>query len=606
VEAVIEDQKAKAVYEGRIRALDGGLNRLQRSDRLLIVLKLLIFFGGLFLVSQFFPKKIGFSLAVFAFFLILFVIVAVIHENVLRKIRLQKTLRQINTQEALALSGLFIEGLDGGAEFHDPNHFYTSDLDIFGERSLFHFLNRTVTSIGRQALALRLQNPAEASSLEALQDAVKELAGRLDFRQSLQACGLDLEDSGQKTEALLQLTEEKPLLLAKKTNLLWLYGLPLVTLAFLVLSFFGVPWPVFVFFVILQMALNKKTGRRVASLYRSTSRHFKILRAYWKILGEIEKEDFQSQRLAALRRELQSGESTASQAIKKLAGLLEWLDARNSPWIHSLLNNLLLWDLHCVYLVEKWKKRYAARTGIWLEVMGEIEALSSLANAAFNHPDWAFPQVGAGGFRIKASSLGHPLIAGDERISNDFSVDGPGNLFIITGPNMAGKSTFLRTVGINAALAFAGAPVCASAMDISFFQLITSMKTSDSLDQHLSLFYAELQRLKLVLDSIQSGPPVFFLIDEMLKGTNALDRHKGSVALIKQLLRNKATGIVATHDLDLAYLENDYPQVKNFHFDSFIKGDTLDFDFKLRPGICESFNALILMKKIGIDIDDSA
>jgi DNA mismatch repair ATPase MutS len=344
------------------------------------------------------------------------------------------------------------------------------------------------------------------------------------------------------------------------------------------------------------------TGKRVASLYRSTSRHFKILRTYGKILREIEKENFRSPRLTSLQRELWAGESAASLAIKKLAVLLEWLDARSSEFMHSVLNNLLLWDLQCVYRLEKWKRKYAARTGLWLEVMGEMEVLSSLANLAFNHPDWAFPQIRADGFCFKASSLGHPLIAGQERVANDFFLEGQGSLFIITGPNMAGKSTFLRTLGVNSVLAFAGAPVCASAMEVSFFELITSMKSSDSLDKHLSLFYAELQRLKLVLDSLQSGPPVFFLIDEMLKGTNALDRHKGSVALIKQFLRSKATGIVATHDLDLAYLEKEFPQVKNFHFDSQIQGEALYFDFKLKPGICESFNALILMKKIGIEI----
>jgi len=602
LEAVIEDQRAKAVYEERIRALDRRIDRLKRSDRLLIVIKLLIFFGGLFLVSQIFPAKLGRSVALSALFLVLFVVAAVIHETVLQKIRLHKSLREVNAREAAALSGLFIEGLDAGAEFSDPNHSYTSDLDIFGERSLFHFLNRAVTSVGRRALALRLQKQLDTPKLLDSQEAVKEMAGKLDFRQSLQACGLDIDDTGQKTDALRQLAEEKLLLLKRKTSVLWLYGLPLITLTFLVLSFFKIPWPLFLFLVILQVAVNKMTGKKVASLYRATSRHFKILRTYWKILREIEKENFRSPRLTALQRELRAGESTASLAIKKLAVLLEWLDARSSEFMHSLLNNLLLWDLQCVYRLEKWKKKYAARSGPWLEVMGEMEVLSSLANPAFNHPDWAFPQILADGFCFKASSLGHPLIAGQERVANDFAMEGQGSLFIITGPNMAGKSTFLRTLGVNSVLAFAGAPVCASAMEVSFFQLITSMKSSDSLDKHLSLFYAELQRLKLVLDSLQSGPPIFFLIDEMLKGTNALDRHKGSVALIKQFLRSKATGIVATHDLDLAYLEKENPQVKNFHFDSLIKGETLCFDFKLKPGICESFNALILMKKIGIEI----
>ena len=599
---MIEDQSTMAVYEERIRALDRQIDRLKRSDRLLIVIKLLIFFGGLFLVSRYFPAKLGRSVALLVFFAVLFIVAAVIHETVLQKIRQHKSLRQVNAREAEALSGLFIEGLDSGAEFSDPNHSYTSDLDIFGERSLFHFLNRAATSIGRRALALRLQKQLDSSKLLDNQAAVKELAGKLDFRQSLQACGLDIDDTGQKTDALRQLTEEKLLLLNRKTNVLWLYGLPLSTLTFLVLSFFGIPWPVFLFFVILQVAVNKMTGKKVASLYRSSSRHFKILKTYWKILREIEKGNFQSLRLTSLQQELREGDSTASLAIKKLAVLLEWLDARSSEFMHFLLNNLLLWDLQCVYRLEKWKRRCAAKAGLWLEVMGEIEVLASLANLAFNHPDWTFPQIRADGFCFKASSLGHPLIAGDERVANDFSMEGQGSLFIVTGPNMAGKSTFLRTLGVNSVLAFAGAPVCASAMDISFFQLITSMKSSDSLDKHLSLFYAELQRLKLVLDSLKNGPPIFFLIDEMLKGTNALDRHKGSVALIKQFLRSMATGIVATHDLDLAYLEKEYPQVKNFHFDSLIKGGALYFDFKLKPGICESFNALILMKKIGIEI----
>ncbi len=602
MEAAIEDQRAKAVYEERIRVLDRPIDRLKRSDRLLIVIKLLIFFGGLFLVSRFFPAKLGLSVALLAFFAVLFVVAAVIHESVLQKIRLHKSLGRVNAREAEALSGLFVEGLDAGAEFSDPNHSYTSDLDIFGERSLFHFLNRAATSVGRQALAVRLQKQLDFSKLLDNQAAVKELAGKLDFRQSLQACGLDVDDAGQKTNALRQLTEEKPLLLGKKTSVLWLYGLPLITLTFLVLSFFGIPWPVFLFLVILQVAVNKMTGKKVASLYRSTSRHFKILRTYWKILRDIEKENFESPRLTSLQQELWAGESTASLAIKKLAVLLAWLDARSSEFMHSLLNSLLLWDLQCVHRLEKWKRKYAARTGLWLEVMGEMEVLSSLANLAFNHPDWAFPEIRADGFCFKASSLGHPLIAGDERVANDFSMDGQGSLFIITGPNMAGKSTFLRTLGVNSVLAFAGAPVCAAAMEVSFFELITSMKSSDSLDKRLSLFYAELERLKLVLDSLQSGPPVFFLIDEMLKGTNALDRHKGSVALIKQFLRSMATGIVATHDLDLAYLEKEFPQIKNFHFDSQIQGEALYFDFKLKPGICESFNALILMKKIGIEI----
>jgi DNA mismatch repair ATPase MutS len=231
-----------------------------------------------------------------------------------------------------------------------------------------------------------------------------------------------------------------------------------------------------------------------------------------------------------------------------------------------------------------------------------MEALSGLANCAFNHPAWAFPLIRDDGFCFKATGLGHPLIPDSGRIVNDYMVAAAGSIDVLTGPNMAGKSTFLRTIGVNAVLAFAGGPVCARSLEISPFGLITSMKSSDSLDKHMSLFYAELLRLKLILDETREGRPSFFLIDEMLRGTNALDRHKGSLAMIRRLLKEGATGIVATHDLGLTALAREDPRIVNHHFDSAIEDGTLVFDFKIKPGVCESFNALILMKKIGLDV----
>ena len=208
------------------------------------------------------------------------------------------------------------------------------------------------------------------------------------------------------------------------------------------------------------------------------------------------------------------------------------------------------------------------------------------------------PRVVEEQFCLEAKNLGHPLIAKEERVCNDFMPGKESHMVIITGPNMAGKSTFLRTLGVNSVLALAGAPVCAERFTLSPFQLMTSMQSSDSLDKHLSLFYAELQRLKIILEAMENEKPVFFMIDEMLKGTNALDRHKGSVALIKQLIRNKAKGILATHDMELTRMEGP----KNYHFDGKVEDDKLVFDFLLREGPCTSTNALALMKIIGIDI----
>jgi DNA mismatch repair ATPase MutS len=286
--------------------------------------------------------------------------------------------------------------------------------------------------------------------------------------------------------------------------------------------------------------------------------------------------------------------------------------------LHPLLNNTVFWDLHCMYKIEKWRKETAAQVKDWFDVIGEFEALSGFACLKFNNPDWVMPEVSAddGSFRLEAIALGHPLIPREERVCNDilFGGAGMGSMAIITGPNMAGKSTFLRTVGVNIITALAGAPVCAAGFKISPVKLFTSMQTSDSLDKHLSLFYAELQRLKMVIDGIMGKEPVFFLIDEMLKGTNALDRQKGAIALLKQLMRSRANGVTATHDLQLTKLDNPdewekagdvFPhgiQVANYHFDGYIEDDRLLFDYKLKQGICDSFNALVLMKKMGIDL----
>jgi DNA mismatch repair ATPase MutS len=257
-----------------------------------------------------------------------------------------------------------------------------------------------------------------------------------------------------------------------------------------------------------------------------------------------------------------------------------------------------------VYRIEKWKKKTGPVIHKWFDVIGKIEALSSLANALYNNPDWTMPEVSGPNFRLEAHAIGHPLIPKVENIRNDISLDHKGNVLIVTGPNMSGKTTFLKTLGVNIVLAMAGGPVCAEKFNLSPLKLYTSMKVTDSLDKKLSLFYAELQRLKMIMDAILDKEPVFFLIDEMLKGTNESDRQKGAIALIKQLVENKADGILATHDLELTKLEKDYGEfIANYHFDGYIEGDKLLFDYILKAGICQSSNALELMKKVGIKIE---
>ncbi len=380
------------------------------------------------------------------------------------------------------------------------------------------------------------------------------------------------------------------------------YFLPLLSIASIISISFGYPWYIFVILFIIQFVINVLYYRKVTAIYNMASKKSKILKAYSKIIKEIEAENFLSPYLKEIHKKIFINQKPASKYIKSLSNIFEWFDVRNSM-IHFLINNIFCWDFHCVLKIEKWKKEIGEFVLNWFEIIGEFEALSSGAVIMYNNPDWIFPKILENQLSYSATDLGHPLIPKKLRICNDFDIDQYKKSIIIPGPNMAGKSTFLRTVGVNMVLGSDGFGVCAHSMSFSPVRLITSMKTSDSLDKQMSLFYAELLRLKQILDGIKGRHPVFYIIDEMLKGTNALDRQKGAIALLNQLLRTPAVGIVATHDLKLTTLEKDHPKtVRNFHFDGNIEDDKLIFDYKLKSGICRSFNALILMKKMGIEV----
>jgi len=377
----------------------------------------------------------------------------------------------------------------------------------------------------------------------------------------------------------------------------------MLTLSAIVLVFFKFSWLIPVGFVLVQGIVNRIFRKKVNRLYKLTSQNFKVLNVYSKIIREIESETFKSSTLIELQKHYFIKNRPASLYIKKLSSRLQFFEARSSKEIHFLMTNIFFWDLHCVYRIEKWKNDVKLDIDKWFDAVGQFEALSSLGSIYYNHPNWTMPELSDSGFILNAISVGHPLIPSSERVHNSIELHGDTNIVIITGPNMAGKTTFLKTIGVNIVLALAGAPVCADVFQVSPVRVYTSMKVSDSLDKGLSLFYAELQRLKMVLQAILKREPVFFLIDEMLKGTNELDRHSGANALIRQLIEHKAEGMVATHDLELTKLERDFPgKIWNYFFDGYIEDDKLLFDYLLKKGICTSSNALELMKKIGINV----
>jgi DNA mismatch repair ATPase MutS len=593
------------IYKERIITFESQIQRLRRKETLLSAIKLVAVVCGILLLVKLATKFTTTPLLAFVAILILFAVAVAIHENIIKKRKLQEALKEINENEIKATHGEFLD-FDTGEEFISTDHAYSSDLDIFGNRGVFHSLNRTTTSIGKRFLSAWLKIFPENANIKKVkerQEAVQELVDKLDLRQNIQAHGRFIEDSMKRLESFHDLFDEPAAVLGKKPLIIFIHLFPLVTIGGVVSMFFHVSWFVPVVLVLIQGIVNRVTGKVRKRIYLLTSRNAKILTAYSKITAELEKENFASSKLKEYRSELFLEDKSASSHIKKLSTLLGYFDMRLSKEFHLLFNNLLFWDLHCVYRIEKWKKKTGPVIHKWFDVIGNFEALSSFANTLFNNPDWTMPEVSGPDFLLEARSIGHPLIPKAENIRNDISLNHKGNILIVTGPNMSGKTTFLKTLGVNIVLAMAGGPVCAQRLALSPLKLYTSMKVTDSLDKKLSLFYAELQRLKIIMDAISGKEPVFFLIDEMLKGTNESDRHKGAIALIRQLVENKADGILATHDLELTKLEKDYTQaITNYHFDGYIEGERLLFDYKLKTGICQSSNALELMKKVGIQV----
>jgi DNA mismatch repair ATPase MutS len=610
----MEQQNPETIYKERIKHIDEQLKDLKKKDTVMGILKLVLIITGLLALFRVFSNIPPLSLGIFGFSLLFFVIITIMHETILKKIKFQKNLKTINENEIKMLYHEFPENSFTGEEFNNPDHNYTSDLDIFGEKSVFHYISRAVTAVGRKWLAKWLQTQAESDKIKKRQEAVKELAEKLDLRQTIACHGMLINDTSQKLEFLYTLLKEPITLLNRKFFFIFMHVWPLITLGAGILIFFKVSWIYFVGFVVSQVLINKPFLKHVSHIYSLTSRSGKILKAYSLIIAEIEKEDYSAENLIHLKKQLSVNDKNASMCIGKLSSLLTYFDARNGS-LHGLINNMVLWDLHCLYRLEKWIKKTGPYVPQWFDVIGEFESLSGFANLHFNNPGWSMPEIICEDrFQMEAAEMGHPLIPQKDRVCNEFELNptgkANGNMAIVTGPNMAGKSTFLRTIGVNIVLAFTGGPVCASRLKISPLKLFSSMQTSDSLDKHLSLFYAELQRLKMILDGISREERVFFLVDEMLKGTNATDRQKGAIAMLKQLMKHRANGIVATHDLKLTELENpgkwgNYPKgikIANYHFDGYIEDDKLLFDYKLKKGICQSFNALILMKKMGIEL----
>lgn len=582
------------------------LNRVQQQIYRIGTLRLLLFVAGVAGIIYFRAESWAVWAGIAIVTLLPFILLVKYHNRLFYKKDYLEKKAEINRQELAALDYDF-SAFDDGSEFTDPAHLYTFDLDVFGPHSLFQYINRTCTEPGKRRLAAWLGKHIESKEeIVERQQAIRELTPELKFRQRFRILGL-LHKGKAADETELKAWAASPSLFRRSRMLRILpylvtgvnaVCLVLAVVGILPASLWGVIWT---FFVTAGFVFRGK----ITKMQAVYGKKLQILGTYAGLLRLMEEQPAQCGRLKELKEEIGGENRKASHSISRLSKLMDELDQRSNVFMYIILNGLFFWELRQIMRIEAWKEQYAGDLPRWLTAIGNMDALNSLATFAYNHPGYVYPTILQQPFRLQAEALGHPLMHRERCVRNDVDMEKRPFFIIITGANMAGKSTYLRTVGVNYLLACIGAPVCARRMEVYPARLITSLRTTDSLTDNESYFFAELKRLKLIIDKLQAGEELFIILDEILKGTNSMDKQKGSFALIKQLMALDANGIIATHDLLLGTLADLFPEnICNYRFEADIRDDELTFSYRLRPGIAQNMNACFLMKKMGIAVAD--
>ena len=495
---------------------------------------------------------------------------------------------------------------DAGTVFADESHPYSSDLDIYGPSSLYALINRSNTIEGMQLLAASLGSPVNTGHLMARQEAITELKQDImktfHFRAGLQ---------NHKPEQLEVIKYKMVNDMAEdvkftRNPVLRVYtsAVPFISAAFLIIGYIygGVTWSFMGLFTLFNWCTLAYYGKKIAILKTAFSGSSVLLTAISGTVKWTEEVHWKSSYIKDLfAGDLQKAE--LSKQIKALSGIVNAFDAGLNMFIGPILNGLMLWNLRQAIRMEKWYFQWASSLIAALHTISQLEELISFATLAHNEPDWVNPDF-APSFHFEAQELGHPLIGNSKRVVNDYQFEKQPAVDIVTGSNMAGKSTFLRTVGINMVLAFAGAPVCAKQMTTSVFNMLTYMRIKDSLNDQTSTFKAELNRLKMILEGVKILPHPLVLIDEMLRGTNSKDKFLGSKVFIQEMIKGTTPALFATHDLALSEMVNTYPsEVRNYHFDIQLTAGEMNFDYRLKHGACKTFNAALLLKEIGLSFN---
>ena len=589
----------EATYQSLLSKYTAKANTLNQQLRWFSLLRLLLFCGFIFLGYK--SIQTGDRLFIFStiLLLVIFLLFIRLYDKLQSKAAFYKELANLNNNEIKFLNGQPSVYADG-IEYTDQHHPYSYDLDMFGNGGLFPYLNRTSTTFGKEALAKSLLHP-DTKIILARQEAIQELTTKLEFRQHLQAHGALLDTKEKELQQLTAWLNAKPGF-ANKTVYWLLMLFPIATIACLVYYFISEQdnvLNIFYYLFIANLIIAGFFAKKISAHLSVSTSVTKILQQFAGQLQQVEAQSFQSPLLQQLQQGLKTGNLTASHSIAKLASLFNYLETIINLVVSLLLNGLFLFHIHILYALEKWKQKNGGKILPWLKLLGEIEALNSFANLSFNNKTFCQPQVSETEI-VVADNMGHPLIRSEKRINNSISF-ADNRFVILTGSNMSGKSTFLRTLGINLVLARAGSNVCADQFIFYPFSVHVSMRISDSLQDSESFFYAELKRLQAIIHQLQAGEKTFIILDEILRGTNSHDKHNGTIGLIRKLISANACGIIATHDLTVSKLtEENYGYISNKCFESEIINDELIFDYKLKEGVCTKLSASFLMRKMGV------
>lgn len=586
------------------------LNLVERQNRAISIMstvRLIIFFGGIILTGFLYTKKyIYLSISSFLCLLILFVFVVIIHGKIKKNRNYSLVLSKINDNCIKRFNSKWKNFLDNGEEFIDVDHNYSFDLDIFGKGSLFQWINTANTYLGRRKLRDSLSSCLKnVEEIEKRQEAIKELSKKLKWRQRFEAEGKIIKEEINDPSPMIKLAENRNSVYTNKYLILIFKVLPAITISIIILHFVtnSVPRSIPLLLIVFQFfLLIPKASQRFKSL--GVVYEFKnSIKIYDKMIKLIEKEKFHSAYLIELKSKLINDKYKASEQIKKLVRLCDVVsDRRNSMYI--IINTLLLLDYQYMFALEKWKEKCGGSLQKWINTIGQFEELSSLSIINYDHPQWYIPRIVENDLVFEARNMAHPLL-GEKGICNNLIIKKPYNVALITGSNMSGKSTLLRTSGINLVLAYSGAAVFADSFCCSIMEIYTCMRVSDNLEKNISSFYAELLKIKNIVKASKQKRKIFFLLDEIFKGTNSLDRHTGAKVLINSLSKEKTLGLVSTHDLELGDLEKESNnKIRNYHFREYYKDNKIYFDYKLQRGISKTRNALYLMKMAGIEIEN--